>query len=123
MHLRPGKLASHPPCTENETSQTYAPRGLIQIRSKIAWEPVDPVSRITLRPHDPTTGEEVEKDEVVRGHEYQRGQYGRADGARLASSKVIDLETFIPRGEVDPSILTAPTTLIPTARWRWRRSG
>jgi hypothetical protein len=38
-------------------------------------EPVGPVSRITLRPHDPTTGEEVEKDEVVRGYEYQRGQY------------------------------------------------
>src|ERR1700747_2859792 len=30
-------------------------------------EPVGPVSRITLRPHDPTTGEEVEKDKVVRG--------------------------------------------------------
>src|SRR5215469_10180617 len=27
-------------------------------------EPVGSVSRITLRPHDPTTGEEVEKDDV-----------------------------------------------------------
>jgi non-homologous end joining protein Ku len=36
---------------------------------------VGPVTRITLRPHDPATGEEVEKDEVVRGYEYERGQY------------------------------------------------
>jgi DNA end-binding protein Ku len=38
-------------------------------------ERVRPATRITLRPHDPTTGEEVEKEEVVRGYEYERGQY------------------------------------------------
>ena len=32
-------------------------------------------TRITLRPHDPSTGEEVEKEEVVKGYEYQRGQF------------------------------------------------
>ena len=29
-------------------------------------------TRITLRPHDPGTGEEVEKREVVKGYEYSR---------------------------------------------------
>src|SRR6202162_6413623 len=38
-------------------------------------ERIRPATRITLRPHDPSTGEEVEKEEVVRGYEYQRGQY------------------------------------------------
>jgi len=33
------------------------------------------VTRITLRPHDPSTGEEIEKEEVVKGYEYQRGQF------------------------------------------------
>jgi hypothetical protein len=28
-----------------------------------------PATRITLRPHDPSTGEEVEKVDVVRGYE------------------------------------------------------
>jgi hypothetical protein len=32
-------------------------------------------TRITLRPHDPGTGNEVEKEEVVKGYEYQRGQF------------------------------------------------
>src|SRR5690348_15165219 len=32
-------------------------------------------SRISLRPHDPSTGEEIEREEVVKGYEYQRGQF------------------------------------------------
>src|ERR1700736_2731808 len=32
-------------------------------------------TRITLRPHDPGTGEEIEKREVVKGYEYARGQF------------------------------------------------
>src|SRR2546421_7766855 len=31
-------------------------------------------TRISLRPHDPGTGEEGEKGEVVKGYEYSRGQ-------------------------------------------------
>jgi DNA end-binding protein Ku len=81
-------------------------------------EPVGPVSRITLRPHDPTTGEEVEKDEVVRGYEYERGQYvtftpDELKALDLESSKVIDLEMFVPRGEVDPVYFNSPYYLYP----------
>jgi DNA end-binding protein Ku len=81
-------------------------------------EPVGPVSRITLRPHDPTTGEEVEKDEVVRGYEYERGQYvtftqDELKVLDLESSKVIDLEMFVPRGEVDPVYFNSPYYLYP----------
>ena len=32
-------------------------------------------TRVTLRPHDPGTGEEIEKREVVKGYEYSRGQF------------------------------------------------
>ena len=77
-------------------------------------EPVAPVSRITLlRPHDPTTGEEIEKDEVVRGYEYERGQYvtftpDELKALDLESSKVIDLEMFVPRGDVDPVYFNSP---------------
>src|SRR3954463_3427411 len=32
-------------------------------------------TRITLRPHDPGSGEEIEKREIVKGYEYSRGQF------------------------------------------------
>jgi non-homologous end joining protein Ku len=32
-------------------------------------------TRITLRPHDPRAGEEIEKREVVKGYEHSRGQF------------------------------------------------
>ena len=81
-------------------------------------EPVGSVSRITLRPHDPTTGEEVEKDEVVRGYEYERGQYvtftpDELKALDLESSKVIDLEMFVPRSELEPVYFNSPYYLYP----------
>src|SRR5882724_11977884 len=81
-------------------------------------ERVRPATRITLRPHDPSTGEEVEKDEVVRGYEYERGQFVTFTPAELKaldleSSKVIDLEMFVPRGEVDPVYFNSPYYLYP----------
>jgi DNA end-binding protein Ku len=77
-----------------------------------------PATRITLRPHDPSTGEEVEKEDVVKGYEYQRGQYVTftADELKaldLESSKVIDLKMFVPRGEVDPVYFNSPYYLYP----------
>ena len=77
-----------------------------------------PATRITLRPHDPSTGEEVEKEEVVRGYEYQRGQYvtftpDELKALDLESSKVIDLEMFVPRGELDPIYFNSPYYLYP----------
>jgi non-homologous end joining protein Ku len=34
-------------------------------------------TRIILQPHDPSTGEGVRKEEVVKGYEYQRGKFLR----------------------------------------------
>jgi DNA end-binding protein Ku len=75
-------------------------------------------TRIVLRPHDPSTGEEVEKEEVVKGYEYQRGQFvtftpSELKALDLQSSKVIDLETFVPRGEFDPVYFNTPYYLYP----------
>jgi DNA end-binding protein Ku len=75
-------------------------------------------ARISLRPHDPSTGEEVEKEEVVKGYEYQRGQFVTFSPEELKaldveSSKVIDLEKFIPRGELDPVYFDHPYYLYP----------
>jgi DNA end-binding protein Ku len=75
-------------------------------------------TRITLRPHDPSTGEEVEKEEVVKGYEYGRGQFVTLSAEELKaldaeSSKVIDLEKFVPRGELDPVYFNTPYYVYP----------
>jgi Ku protein len=75
-------------------------------------------SRIALRPHDPSTGEEIEREQVVKGYEYQRGQFvtftpEELEALDVESSKVIDLEKFIPRGELDPVYFDRPYYLYP----------
>jgi DNA end-binding protein Ku len=75
-------------------------------------------TRITLRPHDTGTGEEIEKREVVKGYEYSRGQFLTFTAEELKaldveSSKVVDLEKFVPAGEVDPVYFDNPYYLYP----------
>ena len=47
-------------------------------------------ARIALRPHDPNTGEEVKKEEVVKRYEYQRGQFVTFSAEGL---KALDVES------------------------------
>jgi DNA end-binding protein Ku len=75
-------------------------------------------TRITLRPHDPGTGEEVDKAEVVKGYEYNRGQFVTFTPEELKaldveSSKVIDLDKFVPRDELDPVYFDSPYYVYP----------
>lgn len=75
-------------------------------------------TRIALRPHDPSTGEQVEKEEVVKGYEYQRGQFvtftpDELKALDVESSKVIDLEMFVPGGEFNPVYFNTPYYLYP----------
>jgi DNA end-binding protein Ku len=77
-----------------------------------------PASRITIRPHDPRTGEEIEKSEVVKGYEYSRGQFvtftpDELKALDVESSKIIDLEKFAPRSELDPVYLDSAYYLYP----------
>jgi hypothetical protein len=75
-------------------------------------------TRIALRPHDPGTGEEIDKREIVKGYEYGRGQFVTLTPEELKaldieSSKVIDLETFVPRGDLDPVYFDSSYYLYP----------
>ena len=70
-------------------------------------------TRITLRPHDPGTGEEIEKREVVKGYEYSRGQFLTFTAEELKaldveSSKVIDLEKFVAGDDIDLVYFDSP---------------
>jgi DNA end-binding protein Ku len=75
-------------------------------------------TRITLRPHDPETGEEIEKREVVKGYEYNRGQFVTFTAEELKaldveSSKVIDLDKFVSRNDIDPVYFDSPYYVYP----------
>jgi DNA end-binding protein Ku len=75
-------------------------------------------TRIALRPHDPGTGEEIEKTEVVKGYEYDRGQFVTFTAEELKardveSSKVIDLEKFVPRNDMDTVYFDSPYNVYP----------
>jgi non-homologous end joining protein Ku len=75
-------------------------------------------TRIALRPHDPRTGGEAEKSQVVKGYEYDRDQFVTFSAEELKaldvdSSKVIDLERFVSRGDVDPVYFDTPYYLHP----------
>jgi hypothetical protein len=75
-------------------------------------------TRITLRPHEPSTGEEVDKEAVVKDYEYQRGQFVTFTAKELKaldveSSSVIDLEKFGPRGDIDPVYFNSAYYLYP----------
>jgi hypothetical protein len=75
-------------------------------------------TRITLRPHDPGTGEEIEKREVVKGYEYSRGQFltfttEELKALDVESSKVVDLEKFVPGGAIDPLYFDSPYYVYP----------
>jgi DNA end-binding protein Ku len=75
-------------------------------------------TRVALRPHDPYTGEEIEREDVVKGYEYERGQFLTFTAEELKaldveSSKIIDLETFVPCAEVDPIYFQHPVLHLP----------
>jgi DNA end-binding protein Ku len=75
-------------------------------------------TRIALRPYDPRTGEEIDTSEVVKGYEYGRGQFVTFTAEELKaldveSSKVVDLERFVPHGDINPVYLDNPYYLYP----------
>jgi DNA end-binding protein Ku len=75
-------------------------------------------ARISLRPHDPITGVEIERHELRKGYEYERGQFvtltpDELKALDVESSRTIDLSTFVNRADVDPFYFNAPYYLYP----------
>src|SRR5262249_38903346 len=67
---------------------------------------------------DSETGEVVERDQIARGYEYDRGRYvtitdDELKELQIESSKIIDLDQFVGRDEVDPVYLDSPYYIYP----------
>ena len=75
-------------------------------------------NRISLKPVDAETGEPVERGELLRGYEYDRGQYvtltkDELDELQIESSKVLSLTQFVDRDEITPLYLDTPYYVYP----------
>lgn len=62
---------------------------------------------------DKVTGQPLRTDEIVKGYQYEPGQYviieqEDLDKVRLKSTKVIEIEGFVDREEVHPTLYEAP---------------
>jgi DNA end-binding protein Ku len=80
-----------------------------------------PATRVALRPHDPHSGEEIGRYEVVKGYEYERGQFVTSTTEELKaldveSSRTVDLSTFVPRADIDPVYFSTPYFVYPDGR-------
>jgi DNA end-binding protein Ku len=74
--------------------------------------------RIALHPHDPETGDEVPKERLVKGYEYEKGQFvvlekDELDAVKLQSDKTIELEEFIDAKEMDVIYYDRPYFVVP----------
>jgi DNA end-binding protein Ku len=103
---------------ERDRDEQVASASRPQLVGPAATEPMDQATRIALRPHDPRTGEEIEKSEIVKGYEYGRGQFvtftaDELQALDVESSKVVDLERFVPRGDIDAVYFDTPYYLYP----------
>jgi DNA end-binding protein Ku len=75
-------------------------------------------NRVQQQLIDSKTGEIVDRDEIVKGYEYDRGRYvtvtdDELKALQIDSSKIIDLDRFVDRDEVDPIYLDTPYYVYP----------
>jgi len=68
---------------------------------------------------DAETGEPVDKEDVGRGYEIGKGQYiqvedAEIDGIKIESTHTIDIDSFVPRAEIDDRYLDTPYYIAPT---------
>lgn len=62
--------------------------------------------RVEMRAHDAETGEELEREELVKGYEAEKGRFvtvtdEELEAFEVESSRTLDLDIFVPTDEVD----------------------
>lgn len=89
-------------------------------KERISFHMLDPKThnRIELRPHEPTSGKELERDSLVRGYEFDKGRYvvvdeDEIDALKVESSEIIDLNRFVALSELDPLYFNTPYYVAP----------
>jgi DNA end-binding protein Ku len=75
-------------------------------------------NRIQYRKVDAETGREVERDDIIRGYEKSTGDYvavepEELEAVALESKRVIEIDQFVPRKEIDELYFANPYYIIP----------
>ena len=76
-------------------------------------------NRLKQQQVDSETGDLVERDDVGRGYEIGKGQYlqiedEEIDKLQIESSHTVDIDTFVPREEIDDRFIDSTYYLAPT---------
>src|SRR5690606_3561260 len=89
-------------------------------REKIRFNQINKktVRRIRELKVDAETGEEVDRDDIVKGYEIAKGEYIEIDAEELEaialeSKRTIDIVEFVPRDEIDQVYFNTPYYVIP----------
>ena len=78
-------------------------------------------NRLKQQMVDAETGDVVEADQKARGYELRKGKYveiepEELDAVKIESNHTIDIESFVPRDEIDKRYLDSPYYLVPDGK-------
>src|SRR5215468_5521350 len=89
-------------------------------REKISFHQLNKETgnRIRYRKVDAETGDEVEAADIVKGYEVGKGEYielepEELDAVAIESKRVIDIDEFVPRSEIDEVHINSPYYIVP----------
>src|SRR5438874_6764447 len=74
--------------------------------------------RIKYKKVDAETGREVEADDIIKGYEVSKGEYiefdpEELDAIALESKRVIEIDKFVPKADIDELYLNNPYYIVP----------
>jgi Ku protein len=89
-------------------------------REKISFHQLNKETgnRIRYKKVDADTGDEVGSDAIIKGYEVAKGEYielepEELEAVAIESKRVIDIEEFVPRQEIDEIYLRDPYYIVP----------
>ena len=89
-------------------------------REKISFHQINKKTghRIKYRKVDADSGDEVEASDIIKGYEVGKGEYLELDPEELEavaieSKRIIDIDEFVPRKEIDDLYLNNPYYIVP----------
>jgi DNA end-binding protein Ku len=89
-------------------------------REKISFHQLNKETgnRIRYRKVDAVTGDDVESADIVKGYEVAKGEYielepEELDAVAIESKRVIDIDEFVPKAEIDELYLRDPYFIVP----------
>ena len=89
-------------------------------REKVRFHPLnrDTGNRIRYVKVDADTGDEVAADDIVKGYEVSKGKYievepDELEAVEIDSTRMIDIDQFVPRKEIDDLYMKDPYYIVP----------